>query len=189
MFRPFPIGLKPLESSADRFITHQALRDALLITRVSRQGQRPHARGFALEAWRLMQEMLEAITSRGLQHGLDGLRPIRLLCQALQAACVTGVDDVTNSWDRTAHKVRNGLRRPPLGTREDDVGPPDTEGICSASVGLQLETLRIGQGSDKHGWFHNPSIPTRAQLHNDSCGDALGTVVIADILPYRRTAL
>ena len=37
VFRPLPIGLKPLESAADRFITQQALRHALRIAHLSRR--------------------------------------------------------------------------------------------------------------------------------------------------------
>ena len=74
VFRPLPIGLQPLEGAADRFITQQALRHALLIAHFRRQSQRPHPRGLAIEARRLMQEMLEAVTVGGIQHGRDGLR-------------------------------------------------------------------------------------------------------------------
>src|SRR5262249_46650003 len=85
VFRPLPLGMKPLEGPADAFITQQALRDALLIAHLRRQAQRPHPGGLAIEAWRLMQEMLEAVTGRGVQNRLDGLWPIRLLRQALHA--------------------------------------------------------------------------------------------------------
>jgi hypothetical protein len=51
--------------------------------------------------------------------------------------------------DGTPHQLRHGLRGQPPGFREDDLGTPDTEGVRGASVGLQLPTLSIGQGSDK----------------------------------------
>src|SRR5262249_29558315 len=95
VFRPLPTGVKPLEGSADAFITQHTLRDALLIAYLSRQAQRPHPGGLAIEARRLMQEMLEAVTGRGVQHGLGSLWPIRLLRQALHAPCMKGVEDVT----------------------------------------------------------------------------------------------
>jgi hypothetical protein len=121
-----------------------------------------------------MQDMLEAVTGRGVQDGRDGLRPIRLLLQSLHAPCVKGMDDVTDGLDGTAHKLRNGLRRQPTGTGEDDLGPPDTEGIGSASVGFQLLAFFIGQGSNKEWWFHSSSIPLETLLDKNSCGDALG---------------
>jgi hypothetical protein len=150
VFRPLPIGLKPFEGTTDRFITHPALRHALLRAHVSRQGQRPHSSGFAIEAWRLMQDMLEAVTGSGVQHGLDGLRPRRLLRQVFHALRIKGVDDITDGLDGTSYKLRNGLRRQPTGTGEDDLGTADTEGVRRAPLGLQLETLIIGQESDKY---------------------------------------
>jgi hypothetical protein len=98
-----------------------------------------------------MQEMLEAVTGCDIQHGLGGLRPIRLLRQALYALGVKDVDDVTDGLDGTAHQLRNGLRRQPTGTGKDNLGTADTEGVRRASIGLQLETLIIRQGSDKDG--------------------------------------
>ena len=65
---------------------------------------------------------------------------------------------MTDSLDGTAHKLRNGFRGQPPGTREDDLGPPETEGVRGAAVSLQLHTLIIGQGSNKERWFHSPSI-------------------------------
>jgi len=121
-----------------------------------------------------MQEMLEAVTGRGVQDGLDGLRPIRLLLQALHAPRVKGLDDVTDGLHGTAHQLRKRLWRQPLGTGKDDLGTADTEGVRRMPVGLQLETLSIGQGADKNWWFHSPSILLEAQLHKNSCGLALG---------------
>ena len=106
-----------------------------------------------------MQKMLEAFTPGGRQHRLDGLGTIRLPLQALHAPRVKGVEDITDGLDGTAHQLRNGLRRQPTGTGEDDLGTADTEGVHRTSVGLQLDTLIIGQGSDKYWWFHSPSIP------------------------------
>ena len=99
----------------------------------------------------------------------------RLLRQALYPLRVKGMDDITDSLDRTAHQLRNGLRGQPPGTREDDLGTPDTEGVRCAPVGLQLDTLIIGQRSNKERWFHSPSIPRETPLHKNSCGDALDT--------------
>src|SRR5262249_19268055 len=140
-----------------------------------RQGQRPHPRRPAIEARRLMQKMLEAVTRGAIQHGLDSFRTIRLPLQALHTPPVKSMDDVTDGLDGTPHQLRNGLRGQPAGTRQDDLGPPDTEGVRGASVGLQLYTLIISQGSDKHWWFHSPSIPLEAQLPKNSCGDALAS--------------
>src|SRR5262249_23583009 len=159
------------EGSADRFITHQALRDALLITHLRRQGQRPHPCGLAVEARRLMQEMLEAFTLGSVQHRFDRLWTVRLLLQARHTLDVKGTNDITNSLDGAPDQLRNGLRGQPLGTRQDDLGPPDTEGVRGASVSFQLHTLIIGQGSNKERWFHSPSIPRELQLHKNSCGD------------------
>src|SRR5207237_1194571 len=83
VLRSLPSTLKPLESPTHGFITHQALRDALCIAHLRRQGQRPHPRRLAIEAWRLMQERLETVTCGGIQHGRDGLRTIRLPLQTL----------------------------------------------------------------------------------------------------------
>src|SRR5262249_23702800 len=88
---------------------------------------------------------------------------------------VKGMNDVTDGLDRTAHPLRNGLWGPLLGTREDDLGTPDTAGVCRASVGFQLPTLLISQGSDKDWWFHSLSISRELRLHKNSCGDALGS--------------
>src|SRR5215475_11001764 len=191
VFRPFPIGLQPLESPADRFVTHQARRDTLLIAHLCCQGQRPHPGRLAIEAWRLMQDMLEAFTCGGIQHGFNGLRTRRLLLQALHTTRVKSMDDITDGLDCTPHKLRNGLRGQSLGTREDDLGTPDTEGIRSAAVGLQLPMLIIGQGADKEWWFHSPSrsfddyrevacldtspsVLLDGAMHKGSCGNALG---------------
>ena len=57
-----------------------------------------------------MQDVLEAFTIGGIQRGLDSLRTIRLLPQALHALCVKGMDDVADRLDGTAHKLCNGLR-------------------------------------------------------------------------------
>src|SRR5262245_24414533 len=83
------------------------------------------------------------------------------------------MDDITDSLDGATHQLRNGLRRQPPGTGEDDLGTADTEGVCGAPVGLQLDTFLIGQRSDKNWWFHSPSIPLEAQLHHNSSGNAL----------------
>ena len=83
------------------------------------------------------------------------------------------MNDVTDGLDRTSHQLRNGLRGQLLGTREDDLGPPGTPGVCRASVGFQLPTLIISQGSDKDWWFHSPSISRKLRLPKNSCGDAL----------------
>jgi len=174
VLRPLPIGLQPLESPADRFITHQAFRDALRRAHLRRQGQRPAPRGLALEARRLRQDRLEAFPCGGIQPGGDGLRTRRLLLHARHATRVKGLEDVTDGLDGPPHKRRKGLRGQPPGTREDDVGTPDTEGLRGASVGLQLPTLIISQGADKAWGFHGPSIPLEAQLQKNSCGDALG---------------
>src|SRR5262249_11517983 len=83
-----------------------------------------------------------------------------------------------------------GLRGQSLGTREDDLGTPNTEGIRSAAVGLQLPMLIIGQGADKEWWFHSPSrsfddyrevacldtspsVLLDGAMHKGSCGNAL----------------
>src|SRR2546429_5224835 len=87
------------------------------------------------------------------------LGSIRQPLQSLHAPRVKGVEDITDGLDGTAHQLRNGLRRQPTGTGEDDLGTADTEGVHRTSVGLQLDTLIIGQGSDKYWWFHSPSIP------------------------------
>jgi hypothetical protein len=173
VFRSFPIGLKPFEGPANGFITHQVLSHPLLIAHFSRQGQGPHPRGLAIETRRLRQEMLETVTARGIQHGLNGLRTMRLLRQALHAPRVKSMEDVTDSLHRTPHKLRNELRRQPAGTRQDDLGTPDTEGVRAAAVGFQLPTLVIGQGANKEWWFQSPSLPLEAQWHKNSCGDAL----------------
>jgi hypothetical protein len=162
-----------MEGAANRFITQQALRHALLITHFRRQSQRPHPCGFAIEARRLMQEMLEAGTAGGIKHRCDGLGAIRLLPQALHALGVKSMDNVTDGLDGTAHQLRNGLRGQPPGTRKDDLGPSNTEGVCHAAVGFQLPGLIIGQGSDKKGWFHSLRLPRETPLHKNSCGDAL----------------
>jgi hypothetical protein len=121
-----------------------------------------------------MQERLEPVTRGGSQHGRDGLRTIRLPLQALHTPPVQGMEDITDSLDGTPHELRHGLRGQPAGTRQDDLGPPDTDGVRGTAVGLQLATLIIGQGSDKYGGFHSPSIPLEVQLHKNSCGNALG---------------
>jgi hypothetical protein len=131
-----------------------------------------------------MQKMLEAFTAGSIQHGRDGLRTIRLLPQALHALRVKGVDDIADGLDRTPHELRNGFRRQPTGTRQDDLGPPDTEGVCGASVGLQLHALIIGQGSNTERWFHSPSILLETSLHKNSCGDALGRSICDDLPCY-----
>jgi hypothetical protein len=118
--------------------------------------------------------VLEAFTLGGIQHGCDGSGTIRLLLKACDTLGVKGTNDITNSLDGAPHQLRNGLRGQPLGTREDDLGTPDTEGVRGAAVGLQLPTLLIGQGSNKERWFHSPSIPREPPLHTNSCGDALG---------------
>ena len=110
VFRPLPIGLQLFDSTADGFIAPQALGHAVRIAHLRRQGQRPHPRGLALGAWRLMQAMLEAVTIGGIQRWRDGLRTIRLLPQALHALGVKGLDDVADRLDGTAHKLRNGFR-------------------------------------------------------------------------------
>jgi hypothetical protein len=56
-----------------------------------------------------MQDVLEAFTLGSVQHGLDCLRTIRLPCQALHALLVKGLDNITDSLDRTAYQLRNGL--------------------------------------------------------------------------------
>ena len=68
-FARFQLVWKPLESPADSFITQQTLRHALLIAHLRRQGQRPYPRGLVVGARRLMQDMLEAVTVGGIQHG------------------------------------------------------------------------------------------------------------------------
>ena len=61
-------------------------------------------------------------------------------------------------WTEHPTSCAMGFGDQPLGTREDDLGTPDTAGVCRASVGFQLPTLIISQGSDKEWWFHSPSI-------------------------------
>ncbi len=85
-----------------------------------------------------MQDMLEAVTSWGVQHRLYSLRPMRLLIHALYTPRVKGVDDIPDGLEGTSHQLRNGLRRQPTGTGEDDLGTADTEGVRRAPVGLQL---------------------------------------------------
>jgi hypothetical protein len=92
---------------------------------------------------------------------------------------VKGMEDIPDGVDRTPHQLRNGLGGQPSGTGKDDVGPPDTASVCGATVGLQLYTLIIGQGSNKERWFHSPSIPLETLLQKNSCGDALGRVVLS----------
>jgi hypothetical protein len=96
-----------------------------------------------------MQDVLEAVTLGSIQHRGSRLRTGRLLRQALHALRVKGMDDVTDGLDGTAHHLRNGLWGQPLGTRENDLGTPNTTGVRRASVGFQLPTLIISQGSDK----------------------------------------
>ena len=91
----------------------------------------------------MRQDRLEPVTLGGVQHGLDSFRTIRLLRQARHAPCVQGMEDMTDGWDGTSPQLRNGLGGQPPGTREDDWRPPDTEGLCGASVGLQLHTFII----------------------------------------------
>ena len=70
VLRPLPIGLKPLEGTADRFITQQTLRHAWLRAHRRRQSQRPQPRGLAIEARRLMQNVLETFTAAASSTGL-----------------------------------------------------------------------------------------------------------------------
>ena len=104
-----------------------------------------------------MQDRLAAFTGGGIQHGGNGLRTRRLLRQALHTTRVKSMEDMTDGLDCTPHKLRHGLRGQSLGTREDDVGTPDMEGIRRAAVGLQLPMFIIGQGAEKEGWFQKPT--------------------------------
>ena len=174
VFRSLPIGLKTFESTSNRFIPDQALRHTLGRAHVSRQGQRPHARGLAIEARRLMPDVLEAFTRANVQHGRDCFGTMRLPFQALSPLLVQGMDNMTDSLNSTAHQLRNRLRQHPTGTGEHDLGTTDTEGVRCAPIGLQLEPLIIGQRSNKERWFHSPSILRETPLHKNSCGDALG---------------
>jgi hypothetical protein len=45
------------------------------------------------------------------------------------------------------------------------------------SLGFQLLTLLISQGSDKDWWFHSSSISRELRLHKNSCGDALSSTL------------
>jgi hypothetical protein len=173
VFGTLPIGPQALQRSAEAFLTQTSLRHPLLMADLGGEGQCPHPGGLTIGARRLMQDMLETLTVDGVQYRLNALRTIRVPHQTLHTLPVKGPDDVADGLDGTSHQLRNRLRRQPTGTRENDLGSPDPEGVRGASVSLQLHTFLIGQGSNKERWFHNPSLPWEARLHNNSCGDAL----------------
>jgi hypothetical protein len=133
-FGPFPIGPQALQRSADGFITHTACGHALFMAHLGGQGERPDARGLAIGARRLMQNMLEALTTGGVQCRLHALGPCRLLGHACQATRMKGRDDVADGLHATAHQLRNRLRRQPAGTRKHNLGPTYTEGIGGAAL-------------------------------------------------------
>src|SRR5262245_25426206 len=173
VFGALPMSPQALQRSADAFLTQTPLRHPLLMANLGGEGQCPYPGGLAIGARRLMQDMLETLTVDGVQYGLNALRTMRVPHQTFHALPVKGPDDVADGLDGTPHKLRNRLRRQPTGTREHDLGSPDPEGVCGASVRLQLHAFLIGQGSNKERWFHRPSIPLEARLHKNSCGDAL----------------
>ena len=173
VFRSLPIGLKTFESTSNRFIPDQALRHTLGIAHVSRQGQRPHARGLAIEARRLRQDVLEAFTLANVQHGRDCFGTIRLpskpsppcslkawitlrtVCTAQPTSCAIGFGSIRRAlastiWARRTRKA-SAVRR-------------------SASNWSRSSSVK---GRNKERWFQSPSILRETPLHKNSCGDAL----------------
>jgi hypothetical protein len=121
-----------------------------------------------------MQDILETLTRGGVQDRLYALGPRRLLRSGDQARRIKGMDDVADGLHTTAHQRRNRLRRQPAGTRQHNLGTTQTEGIGGTPSRFSLQAFIIGQGSNRERWFHDLSVPWEAQLHNYSCGNALG---------------
>jgi hypothetical protein len=127
------MGPQAVQRPADGFIAQPSRGHALVMTHLGGQGERPDARGLAIGARRLMQTMLEALTIGGVQGRLHALGPCRWLGHAGQAARIKGRADVADGLHATAYQRRNRLRRQPAGTRQKNVGPPETEGIGGAA--------------------------------------------------------
>ena len=175
-FARFQWVRKAFRGLPNGFITQQALRDPLFIADLSRQGQRPHARGLAIECAAIDARYAGGVHSgRRPASGATLLGRFDCLATALHALGVKGVDDIADSLDRTAHQLGNGLGRLAAGHLRGRSAPgghgrhPRLRRSAS-----NCSTLLIGQGSNKERWFHSPSIPREAPLHKNSCGDALG---------------
>jgi hypothetical protein len=141
------MGPQAFQGLPNGFVTQTPLGHPLFMADLRGQSECPHARGLAIGAWRLRQEMLETLTVGGVQYQGDTLGPRRLLGHARQALGIKGVEDVAYGLHSTAHQGCNGPGRLAPGTREDNLRPADTERIRGSALGFQLPTLLLGQWS------------------------------------------
>ena len=134
VFGPLPIGPQALQGPADGFITQTPCGHALFMAHLGGQGERPEARGLAIGARGLMQDMLELLTLGGGEGRHRTLGPRRLFGHACQAGCIKGMDDIAHGLHAAAHQLRNQLWRQPAGTRQHNLGTTHAEGIGGAPV-------------------------------------------------------
>ena len=133
VFRPLPMGPQALQGPADGFITQTPRSHALLMAHLGGQGERPDARGLAIGARGLMQDMLERSHVGAVKVGTTLLG--RVDCFATHARPV-----VLKAW-RTLRTVCT--QHPPAaqsvvatarGHSPHNLGTTHTEGIGGAPI-------------------------------------------------------
>jgi hypothetical protein len=134
VFGPFPIGPQAVQGPADGFITQTPRGHTLLMAHLGREGERPEARGLAIGAWGLMQDMLELLTLGGGEGRHHTLGPRRVCGQACQAGGIQGMADIAHGLHAAAHQLRNRLWRQPAGTRQHNLGTTDAASLGGAPV-------------------------------------------------------
>jgi hypothetical protein len=179
VFGPLPSGLPAVPGPAEGGLTHTPRGHAWCRAPLGGPGARPDARGRAIRTRGLMQAMLETRRMGGVECRLNALGPRRWRGHACQACRIQGRDAVADGLHATAHPRRHRLRRQPAGTRQHKVGTTPAEGLGGAPIGCSRLACIIGQGSDIEHWFHDPNRPWEVLLHNDSCGNALGSILWA----------
>jgi hypothetical protein len=83
VFGPLPVGPQAVQGPADAFITQTPRGHALFMAHLGSEGERPDARGLAIGAWGLMQDMLELLTLGAVKVGTALLG--RVECLAMHA--------------------------------------------------------------------------------------------------------
>lgn len=117
-----------------------------------------------------MQQDAEAWARPVVEFGLDGLGPMRLLVEAVEAFGVEGPDGVTGALRGTGEPDGDGGGPDPFGAGREALTAAEGEGIWGAKTRLEGGSLVLGQAADKAWRIHpiddgrTPPDPTRSSL-------------------------
>jgi hypothetical protein len=152
---PLPTDAQAPQGLSDGLAADATGDQALGTGDLGGQLEGPEAGGLGEVSWAAMEHVPEPLPGGFIDDGVGLFGAGGLLTKAVEPIAVEGPDGIADRLDAASDRGGDVAWRAAVGALQEDLTPPEGEGVGGAEAGLERLPLRVGEAADEERWLHD----------------------------------